>query len=84
MVHIRFCMELYQKQHDGGRYFIHEHPTSATSWAVPEVRRIMQIDGVRVANADQCQYDATTKAGEPLKKTHEVYDQQFLHCRSFE
>ena len=68
MVHIRFCMELYQLQHDGGRYFIHEHPTSATSWAVPEVRRIMQIDGVRVSNADQCQYNATTKAGEPLKK----------------
>lgn len=28
----------------------------------------MQIDGVRVASADQCQYDATTRAGEPLKK----------------
>ena len=68
MVNINFCMELYQLKHDSGRYLIHEHPSSATSWAEPEVRRIMQIDGVTVASADQCQYSATTRAGEPLKK----------------
>ena len=33
MVHIRFCMELYALQHAAGRYFLHEHPAQATSWA---------------------------------------------------
>ena len=68
MVHIRFCMQLYQMQIEGGRYFIHEHPSSATSWAESEVRRIMQMDVLRVASADQCHYNATTRSGEPLKK----------------
>ena len=46
--------ELYQLQHDAGRYLIHEHPASATSWAEPEVRRIMQMDNVEIVTGDQC------------------------------
>ena len=68
MVHIRFCMQLYQMQVDGGRYFIHEHAAAASSWAEPEVRRIMQLDGVQVATGDQCQYNATDRDGDPIKK----------------
>ena len=68
MVHIRFCMELYKLQMDDGRYFLHEHPASATSWAEPEVQRIEQMVGVRVAIGDQCQYEAADKDGAPIKK----------------
>ena len=32
MVHLRFVCELYQMQLDEGRYFLHEHPSGATSW----------------------------------------------------
>ena len=38
------------------------------SSAESEVRRIVQMDGVRVALGDQCQHDAITRAGEPFKK----------------
>merc|ERR1739836_104715 len=31
-VHLEFCAKLYRIQHRAGRYFIHEHPNSATSW----------------------------------------------------
>ena len=79
-------MELYELQHRGGRYVIHEHLASATSWAEGCVRRIAQMDGVQVVTGDQCQYDATTKAGEPLKKprravekAHSIYDEQLSH-----
>ena len=68
MVHIRFCMELYQLQAENIRYFLREHPASASSWAEPEVRRIMQMDRVQVATADQCQYEAQDKCGVPIKK----------------
>ena len=85
MVHIRFCMELNQMQHDAGRYFIHEYPSSATSWAEPEVRRIMQVDGVRVASADQCQYNAINyESWGTIEEADALHDEQFLHCRSFE
>ena len=29
--HIKFCLELYKMQMEGGRYFLHEHPNNATS-----------------------------------------------------
>jgi hypothetical protein len=68
MVHIRFVMELYQLQMDGGRYFLHEHPAFATSWAETEVKRIAAMPGVEVAIGDQCQYEAADKDGTPIKK----------------
>ena len=68
MIHIRFCMELYKLQADAGRYFLHEHPASAMSWAEPEVRRIAQMQGVQIAVGDQCMYEAADKDGDPIKK----------------
>ena len=35
--HIKFVFELYDMQVRGGRYFLHEHPATATSWKLPEV-----------------------------------------------
>ena len=29
--HLEFCIELYRIQIQGGRYFLHEHPETATS-----------------------------------------------------
>ena len=68
MVHIRCCMELYQLQHDAGRYLIHEHPAGAMSWAEAEVKRICNMPGVEVAIGDQCMYEAADKDGDPIKK----------------
>ena len=28
--HVKVCFELYEEQRNTGRYFIHEHPSSAT------------------------------------------------------
>ena len=34
-IHLAFCMELYEIQIKASRYFLHEHPRNATSWAEP-------------------------------------------------
>ena len=34
-LHLRFTMELYRVQVEGGRYFVHEHPAYAGSWGEP-------------------------------------------------
>ena len=34
-IHFEFCASLYQIQADQGRYFLHEHPASASSWKEP-------------------------------------------------
>ena len=47
---------------DSGRVFIHEHPRSATSWALKEVKKIMDQAGVSVYQADQCMYGLKTKS----------------------
>ena len=35
--HIKFVFELYDMQVRSGRYFLHEHPATATSWTLPVV-----------------------------------------------
>ena len=42
---IRSCI-LYRNQLDARRYFVHEHPWTARSWDLPEIRELSE--GVRV------------------------------------
>ena len=44
--HIRFCAELYQMQLDGGRFFLHGHPSHSTSWSMPEMVSLAAKPGV--------------------------------------
>ncbi len=55
-VHLRFCCELYALQVEHGRYFLHEHPTMATSWGLPCIREVLQLNGVDLTRTDQCQF----------------------------
>ena len=54
-------MKLYRKQVEAGRLFLHEHPAHATSWRLPEVERVMKLNGARVVEADQCMFGLKTK-----------------------
>jgi hypothetical protein len=67
-VHMNFVVELYRLQMSGGRYFLHEHPAYAQSWAVPSVEELMDDETVGHVIGDQCQYGQATEAGEPLEK----------------
>ena len=40
-MHLAFCAEIYQIQIDAGRYYFHEHPTSAKSWKEPCIQKII-------------------------------------------
>ena len=41
MRHLLFAIELYDEQLAAGRYVLHEHPMSASSWHVPEMINLM-------------------------------------------
>ena len=45
---------------DEGRTFLHEQPAYATSWVLPEIRKVMREEGVDVWQADQCMYGLRT------------------------
>ena len=55
-MHLNFVCSLYEEQIRGGRFFIHEHPTMATSWEEPAIRQLMKMQNVRVTKVDACQY----------------------------
>ena len=58
--HLVFCCKLYKLQRSLGRYYLHEHPTTATSWET-ECMKSMQKDlGALRVRADQCQYGLIT------------------------
>jgi hypothetical protein len=70
--HIDFVIELYYDQLSGGRYFLHEHPEHATSWQLPQMKNLMEAEGVTKVGGDQCQFGAEhqrgARRGDPIKK----------------
>ena len=71
-MHLRFVVQLYREQLEGGRYFLHEHPRFATSWGEPCIEALMEIPDVELVRADQCQYGSEVfvgvHRGKPIKK----------------
>ena len=54
--HMRFAVKLYRLQAEGGRFFLHEHPNSATSWKMPEVQKLMSDLQLEKTTAHMCRY----------------------------
>ena len=73
--HLQFVGELYKQQIKEGRWFLHVHPASATSWSLKDITDVMDMEGVDVTAADQCMFGLKTwgmdgKSWEPaVKKT---------------
>ena len=53
--HLSLCFQMYNKQHDEGRLFLHEHPHGAGSWREPCVERLLSRSGVWWVRNDQCE-----------------------------
>ena len=54
--HMRFAVKLYRLQAEQGRWFLHEHPNSASSWKMPEMQRLMNDLGIQKTVAHMCRY----------------------------
>ena len=70
-VHLQFCAAMYREQLRQGRYSVHEHPDTATSWSAPCIESLANRPEVAVARADMCMFGMTSsdKDGEaPAKK----------------
>ena len=51
-----FAVELYEIQLSGGRYFLHEHPQSATSWHVADFGEFMSRWSLQRTVGDMCMH----------------------------
>ena len=58
--HLQFIAQVYRIQIAQGRWFLHEHPSTASSWSLKEIQDLMDMDGVGVVQADQCMYSLRT------------------------
>ena len=54
--HIEFCIKLYRKQMDAGRYFLHEHPWTARSWDLDSMRALLGDARVMNVQTHMCQF----------------------------
>ena len=54
--------QVYRLQASQGRWFLHEHPEGASSWAMTEIKGLLDVEDVAVVSADQCMFGLTTWA----------------------
>ena len=57
--HMRFAVKIYRMQAHEGRWFLHEHPNSASSWKLPEMVELMNQLGIQRSVAHMCRYGMT-------------------------
>ena len=61
--HLSFCMELYLIQMAGNRFFIHEHPSDATSWSEARVMEVTMNPQVGSVFVDVYVWDCCKEQG---------------------
>ena len=70
---LHFGMEVYKDRHAKGRWFLHEHPWSATSWQDEKVVEVASMPGVIIVQGDMCAWglEAEDQKGTtgPVKKS---------------
>ena len=54
--HLEYAVQLYWEQISRGRFFLHEHPATATSWGLPMVQELERHPGVQVVTGDMCRW----------------------------
>ena len=89
-VHLRFCIELYWLQLRGHRFFVHEHPSEATSWCYSEVVELASHCEVGLATVDMCCHGMVVDTGplqgparkrtKVLSNSQEVLKRVEAHC----
>jgi hypothetical protein len=67
-IHLKFIVSLYEKQIRGGRYFLHEHPATASSWREDCILKLLASPGVDKIVTDLCMLGMQTvgKDGLPI------------------
>ena len=61
VMHLEFCLKIYEIQRAAGRYFLHEHPATATSWRQKAMIQFLQKHDVHTTVGHMCQYGMTSK-----------------------
>ena len=66
--HLKFVCYLYKLQADAGRYYLHEHPIAARSWAEECIGAVMRITGGKIIKLYQCEFGLTSVGDDGVEK----------------
>ena len=69
--HMQVAIQIYKLQVESGRYFIHEHPNSASSWKIHEMTKFMSERGVDKVVGHMCRFGMNSRDHDgdgPVKK----------------
>lgn len=54
--HMLFAIKIYRIQSESGRFFLHEHPQSASSWRLPEMVSLMEDLKINKTATHMCRF----------------------------
>ena len=57
--HLEYAVQLYWEPISRGRFFIHEHPATASSWGLAMIKELERHPGVQVVTGDMCRWGMT-------------------------
>ena len=68
LAHLECAVQLYWEQISRGRFFIHEHPATASSWGLPMIK-VERHPGVQIVTGDMCRWGMTLEKDTPVDET---------------
>ena len=69
LTHLEYAVPLYWEQISRGRFFIHEHPATASSWGLPMIKELERHPGVQIVTGDVCRWGMTLEKDTPVDET---------------
>ena len=76
--HLKFCLELYTLQERAGRYYLHEHPASASSWSLKEMVEFIASTNAGLSTMDMCMYGMRIQDQAIMKTTRWMSNAHYL------
>ena len=53
---LQYAVDLYWDQIARGKFFLHEHPATASSWDLPMIKELAEHPGVEIVTGDMCRW----------------------------
>ena len=58
IAHLSFVLQVYRRQIEQGKKFLHEHPWGASSWKLEQVQALLSLPEVELRRGHQCVFGA--------------------------
>ena len=65
-------MSTYWDQIARGRFFLHEHPATATSWSLPQIQELERHPRVQTVVGDMCRWGMTVATRGEEEEHHKL------------